>query len=100
MDIVLFIFTGISGVISGVLAHKGFNDLIDETVENKALNLGLRYSVGVLFVLPIYMLSRWAQHRQHKKTPPLSRITGDYLLSNLAVGVGIMLPRLWKWWRG
>jgi len=100
MDILLFIFTGLWGILSGVIAHRGFNDLIDETVQNKALNLGLRYTVGVLFVLPVYMLARWAQHRQYKKTPPLSRIAGDYLLSNLAVGVGIMLPRLVKWWRG
>jgi len=98
---ILFFTTTLTGVIAGILAHLGFNELIDETTKNRSINLVLRYMTGIIFCVPAYLLARWVQDRQYKgKTPPPARVVGDFLIVFLAEGVGVMLPRLWRWWRG
>jgi hypothetical protein len=96
-DIYLFVLTLITGIVCGASAHLATNDLIDDTVHNEGHNRLLRYMVGVMAMLPCYLVARHAQHEQHKEKPPISRQAGDFLGVASAVGCGVVIPRLWHW---
>ncbi len=98
-DITLFFGTVLAGILSGVGGHLTFDRLIDDIAPSKSVNLLMRYTVGVVIILPAHLLSRLAQHQQYAgKTPPIARMVGDYMISCISVSIGVLLPRLYRWW--
>ena len=81
------------GFFSGLIAHKKFNPLFEQSEASDNLILPARYIVGYVSTLPVYLLIACLQ-KQHHDNIPLWRRLSDFIVSGFLVGCGVMFGRL------